>query len=126
MHPLNALKELQLNPVLVSLTPNAGVLTAMYTAPGAPVDTKINVFRICNQSGGDTTFSVALSTPTQPTPVYIEYAATICAGQSLDLFQTEPWLPPTSIISVMSAGGGVSFVLLGSQVGSDTGAFTGS
>ena len=128
MHKTNGLTESFVNPILLSITPNAGALTQLYNAPGAPLDTEMSVLRICNTTGGDQTFSVAFATAANPTPVYVEYATEICANQALDLFNGPAWLPPTTQIWVMSAGGGVTFTILGSQVASETATpnFTGS
>lgn len=121
MHSLDGLNNNVQNPVLKQRTPAVGgALESMYTIPGS-FDFELSVLRACNTSGSDDTVSVALSTGSQTSPVYIEYSTTIAAGCSLDLFMSAVWFPPTAQFWVASGGGGVSFTLLGSEVGRDGG-----
>lgn len=120
-HPINGLKELTLNPVIKSVVPIPNTATALYTVPGAPFDTEVQVLRVSNPGSGNGSFWVGFSTQANPTPVYFENGSAICGGDSRDVFALPIWLPPTTTIWVKANSAGVIFGMLGTEVFSNVG-----
>jgi hypothetical protein len=103
-------------PVVPSITPLAGVVTAtlLYTVPGG-VDTLFNV-KISNlYQGGDAHFWVGLGTvAVQPTN-WLENGSLIPDGTALTLEEELVWIPPNTSIWVKSDTGSVAFTVYGQE-----------
>jgi len=107
--------------VLGQLIPAANATNVLYTVPGT-VSALVSTIMICNQSFVATTFNVSI----QPsgagitTKHYLNYNTAIAGNDTIPL-TLGLTLGPTDVISVLSAGGEVSFSAFGAELTLATG-----
>lgn len=101
--------------VLAQSSPSAGVLTDVYTVPGA-TSALVSTIKVCNR-GAATTFriSIAVAGAADEVKQYIYYDLPLAAN---DVYSaTEGWsLATTDVVRASSVSGQVSFNLFGVQI----------
>jgi glucose-6-phosphate dehydrogenase assembly protein OpcA len=102
--------------VLGQVNPSATTATTLYTVP-ASTQTVVSTISVCNSSGGEVTFRIAIRPAGEAiaTKHYIAYDAKV-AGNDTTFITVGATLGATDVITVYSSTTNLSFSAFGSEI----------